>query len=193
MNAEFDLTGIVIKTERLVIREWQLSDLDAFYKYASVPGVGECAGWKHHENKEESLERLNKFIKEKHVFAIAEKETNTVIGSLGVEFYGQEDKLTEFDGYKGREIGFVLNKDYWGRGIMTEAVKALIDYLFNVLDFDFLLCGHYDFNDRSKRVQEKCGFKPYRKLVFTTSMGIQEPGVLSLLINPNKNIKYQGQ
>ena len=41
------------------------------------------------------------------------KENHKVIGSLGIEYYGLEDKLTEFDGYKGREIGYVLSKDYW--------------------------------------------------------------------------------
>ena len=72
---------------------------------------------------------------------------------------------------------------------MPEALKSVIDYLFNHLNLDFLTCGYYDFNSQSKRVQEKCGFKPYRKLVMTTRMGTEEPGVLNLLINPNKNIK----
>ena len=73
---------------------------------------------------------------------------------------------------------------------MPEAVKAVIDYLFNVLDYDFLLCGHFDFNNQSRRVQEKCGFIPYRKLVFDTRLGTKEPGVLCLLKNPNKNITF---
>jgi ribosomal-protein-alanine N-acetyltransferase len=67
-----------------------------------------------------------------------------------------EAALTEFDGYKGREIGYVLSRDYWGNGIMPEAVNAVIEYLFSELDLDFLTCGYYDFNSQSKRVQEKC-------------------------------------
>jgi ribosomal-protein-alanine N-acetyltransferase len=128
------------------------------------------------------------FIKEDKTFAIVLKKNNKVIGSLGVEKYGLEDKLTEFNGYYGREIGYVLSKDYWGKGIMPEAVGAVINYLFNDLNLDFLTCGYYDFNNQSKRVQEKCGFKPYRKLVMDTRLGTKEPGVLNLLINPNKNI-----
>jgi len=188
MNAEFDITGKVITTERLVLREWRLSDLEDFYEYASVPGVGEEAGWHHHENKEKSLEILNRFIEEKHVFAIVYKENNKVIGSLGIEKYGSEDKLTEFNNLIGREIGFVLSKDYWGKGLMTEAVSAVKDYLFNTLNYDFLLCGHFDKNKRSARVQEKNGFIPYRKLVFDTRMNTKEPGILRLITNPNKNI-----
>lgn len=190
MNADFRLNGLNIETDRLLLRPFSESDLDDFYTYASVDGVGEMAGWKHHESKAKSKEILDTFIKEDKVLAIVLKESNKVIGSLGVEKYGLEDKLTEFDGYLGREIGYVLSRDHWGKGIMPEAVKAVIDYLFNDLNLDFLTCGYFDFNSRSKRVQEKCGFKPYRKLVMETSMGTSEHGVLNLLINPNKNVEF---
>ena len=189
MNAKFDVTNIVIETERLILRPWAIDDLDDFFEYASVPGVGERAGWAHHENKEKSLEILERFIEEKKTFAIVYKENNKAIGSLGVEKYGAEEKLSEFFDYQGREIGFVLAKDYWGKGLMPEAVKAVANYLFNKLNYDFLTCGYYDFNNQSKRVQEKVGFKPYRRLNFDTRMGTVEPGVLSLLLNPNKDIK----
>ena len=189
MNADFKINGYVIETQRLILRPFKQSDLKDFYEYASVEGVGEMAGWQHHENIEKSQEILNHFIEEDKTFAIVLKENNKVIGSLGVEKYGMEEALTEFNGYEGREIGYVLSKEHWGKGLMPEAVKSVIDYLFNHLNLDFLTCGYYDFNSQSKRVQEKCGFKPYRKLVMTTRMGTEEPGVLNLLINPNKNIK----
>ena len=191
MNAEFKLNGKIIETERLVLRPFKWDDLDDFFGYASVEGVGEMAGWPHHENKDKSKEILTHFIDEDKTFALVLKETGRVVGSLGVEFYGAEDKLTEFDGYKGREIGYVLAKDQWGKGLMAEAVSAVINHLFDEIDLDFLTCGYYDFNNQSKRVQEKCGFKPYRKLNMETRMGTTEPGVLNLLINPSKNIKFE--
>lgn len=190
MNAEFKLNGLQIETERLILRPFCQSDLADFYAYASVPGVGERAGWKHHESLEESQQILDMFIEEDKTFAIVCKESGKVIGSLGVEKYGLEQKLTEFDGYLGREIGYVLAKDYWGKGLMPEAVSAVINYLFTALDMDFLLCGYYDFNSQSKKVQEKCGFRPYRRLIMDTRMGTKEPGVLSLLKNPNKDIRF---
>ena len=188
MNANFKIGELVIETERLILRPFQQSDLRDFNEYASVPGVGEMAGWKHHETIEKTQEILDLFIKEDKTFAIVFKKNNKVIGSLGVEEYGLEEKLTEFESYYGREIGYVLSKDYWGKGIMPEAVGAVIHDLFNHLNLDFLICGYYDFNNQSKRVQEKCGFKPYRKLVMDTRLGTKEPGVLNLLLNPNKNI-----
>lgn len=190
MNATFRINGLTIETERLLLRPFEPADLYDFNEYASVEGVGEMAGWIHHQSIEKTQEILEHFIAEDKTFAIVLKENSKVIGSLGIEKYGMEEALTEFNGYKGRELGYVLSKEYWGKGIMPEAVGSVIDYLFNDLNFDFLTCGYYDFNNQSKRVQEKCGFKPYRKLVMTTRMGTSEPSTLNLLINPNKNITF---
>ena len=190
MNADFKINGKMIETERLILRPFRETDLDDFYEYASVEGVGEMAGWHHHENKEKTATILKSFIDEDETFAICLKDSGRVVGSLGIEFYTAEDKLTEFDGYKGREIGYVLARDQWGKGLMPEAVQAVINFMFDEIDLDFLLCGYYDKTSQSKRVQEKCGFKPYRRLVFGTRIETREPGVLNLLINPAKNIKF---
>ena len=189
MNATFKINGKVLKTQRLILREFKEEDLTDFYEYASVDGVGEMAGWSHHENIETTKEILNSFIKDNKVFAIVYKENNKVIGSLGVEKYGMEDKLDEFKNLYGREIGYVLSKDYWGKGIMPEAVKCVINYLFDECNLDFIICGYYLFNNQSKKVQEKCGFKPYRSLMMDTKRGTKEKGMLNLLLNPKKNIK----
>lgn len=189
MNAEFAIGGKTLETARLLLRPFRQTDLDDFYAYASVEGVGEMAGWQHHESKEKTQEILDSFIREDKVFALVDKSTGKVIGSLGVEKYEMEDKLTEFDGLLGREIGFVLSREYWGRGLMPEAVKVVTDFLFKHCNLDFLLCGYFNFNVQSKRVQEKCGFKPYRALVMDTSMGTKQAGTLNLLLNPEKDIK----
>ena len=70
MNAKVDVSNIVLKTKRLILRPWKLEDLDDFYEYAKVDGVGQMAGWLPHENKEKSLMILNMFIEEKKTFAI---------------------------------------------------------------------------------------------------------------------------
>lgn len=70
MNAEFKLNAVQIETERLLLRPFCRGDLQDFYAYASVPGVGERAGWKHHESLEESRDILDIFIEEDKTFAI---------------------------------------------------------------------------------------------------------------------------
>ena len=156
MNAYIDISDTVIKTDRLTLRPWKNSDLDDFFEYASVPGVGEAAGWPHHKTKEESENILDMFIREKKTFAI--EYEGKVIGSVGIELY-DENQLPEFADKAGREIGFVLSKDYWGKGLMPEAVSGVIKWLFDEVGLDFIVCGHSPENLRSKRVQEKLGFK----------------------------------
>ncbi|MCL2637405.1 MAG: GNAT family N-acetyltransferase [Oscillospiraceae bacterium] len=150
-----------LETERLILRDWQESDLDDFYEYAKVEGVGEMAGWRHHESKEESKNILDAFIREADNYAIVLKEKNKVIGSLGIHNRIEPDYKAEIQ----REIGYVLSKDYWGNGYVPEAVKAAIKYAFEELNADVLWCGHFLDNTQSQRVIEKCGFKYYKNHV----------------------------
>ena len=186
MNADFDVTGLRIETPRLILRPWQESDLEDFFEYASVPGVGEMAGWPHHESVEASREILNRFIEHKKTFALEYKENGKAIGSLGLELRGDDPHIPE--NLKGREIGYVLSKDYWGRGLMCEAVCAVISYCFGTLHFDFLTCGHFAQNYQSRRVIEKCGFKYFTTVPYTTAMGTKETVLLYMIKRGNNNV-----
>lgn len=176
MTAPIDVTNIRIGTPRLLLRAWRETDLEDFYAYASVPGVGEMAGWRHHESREVSREILERFIAGKRTFALEEKETGRVIGSLGLE----ERDWGELGSLRGREIGYVLSKDCWGQGLMPEAVRAVCDYCFRALHFDYLTCGHFTGNRQSQRVIEKCGFRFWKEISFTTAMGTEEKTKLYL-------------
>lgn len=182
MLAPIDVTDIRIETDRLILRPWCPDDLEDFYAYASVEGVGEMAGWVHHQNREETQGILDSFIAHKKTFALELKETGRVVGSLGIEEYNAR----EFDAPElyGRELGYVLGKDCWGRGLMTEAVRAVIDYCFRCLHYDFLLCGHFTRNGRSRRVIEKTGFSYLKDTEYETRYGTTEPCRLYLLYNP---------
>ena len=168
MNAEIDISKVVLRTERLTLRPWTEGDLDDLYEYASVDGVGQMAGWLPHKSIDESRVILQRFIEGKKTFAL--DLDGKVIGSLGIERY-DEKLLPEFDEKRGREIGYVLSKNYWGRGLMPEAVKEVIRYLFESVNLDFIACGHFTDNLQSMRVQEKCGFKHYRRGKYTTKYG----------------------
>lgn len=178
MNIPIDITQVTLKTDRLVLRPWKLSDIDDFYEYASVDGVGQMAGWAPHKSVEESRVILEKFISGKKVFAL--EHEGKVIGSLGIERYN-EDKFPEFAQLKCREIGYVLSKDYWGRGLMPEAVGEVIRYLFEDLGLDAIFCGHFLKNAQSARVQEKCGFKYYSTMDYQTRMGTVEKTEVNIL------------
>ncbi len=158
MNAPIDISNVVLKTERLLIRPWNEKDLDDFYCYAAVDGVGQMAGWLPHKNKDESKQILDRFIAGRKTFAL--EYEGRVIGSLGIEEYSEE-RFPELEKLKCREIGYVLSKDHWGKGLMPEAVKEVIRYLFEDVGLDVILCGHFLSNHQSAAVQRKCGFRHY--------------------------------
>ena len=183
MNAPVDVTNTRIETDRLILRPWRESDLEDFYEYASVDGVGQMAGWAPHKSMEESKAILGMFIRGGKTLALELKENGKVIGSVGLEELAPDP--VEGESY-GREIGYVLSKDYWGRGLMPEAVKAVIDYCFTQLHFDWLTCGHFLRNNQSRRVVEKCGFRYVKDVIHTTRFNTEEPTKLYVLHNPNK-------
>jgi len=157
MDVTINLTQTALETDRLILRPWQEADLNDFYAYASVPGVGEMAGWKHHESMDVSRDILQSFIAAKDHFALGYQENGKVIGSLGLnQSWANEDP--DFSSFKLKDIGYVLSKDYWGRGLMAEAVKTVIDFCFDELKLDAITSGHAPANLQSKRVLEKCGF-----------------------------------
>ncbi len=158
MNCLIDISNVILNTDRLILRPWRQEDLDDFYEYASVDGVGQMAGWLPHENREESMRILQNFIAGKKTFAL--EYQGKTIGSLGIEKY-DEKRFPEFDDLSCREIGYVLSKDYWGKGLMPEAVNEVLRYLFEEVRADAVFCGHFLENRQSARVQEKCGFHFY--------------------------------
>ena len=186
MNASIDVTNIRIETPRLILRPWEKTDTQDLFEYASVPGVGEMAGWTHHKSMEESASILDMFIEQKKTFAIVLRENNKVIGSLGVENVKEEPEIP--DELLGRELGYVLSKNYWGQGLMPEAVKAVMDYCFTVLGYDYLTCAHFVQNNQSRRVIEKCGFHYIKDLKHETRYGTVEDTKLYICYNPNSEV-----
>ncbi len=180
MNAPIDLTGVCLETDRLVLRTWQPGDLGDLYEYAQVDGVGQMAGWKPHTSIEESRAILSRFIESRDTFALELKETGKVVGSLGIEPLSIP-LPPAYDDMAGRELGYVLGKAQWGRGLMTEAVGRAIAFCFEEAGCRLLLCGHFVENPRSRRVIEKSGFRYLRTGSVTLSDGVPHEELFYLL------------
>lgn len=146
---------MVLETERLILRPWEVADAKELFRYASSPDVGPIAGWPVHTSVENSGEIIKNVLSAPETFAIVWKETNLPIGSIGLKM-GDATDLT--DAQDECEVGYWLGVPYWGRGIMPEAVKEILRHAFEDMGMKKVWCGYYDGNDKSKRVQEKCGF-----------------------------------
>lgn len=144
-----------IETFNLILRPWKESDAQALYKYASDERIGPAAGWPAHKSVEESLEAIRGVLSAPYTYALTLKkdDSDEAIGSIGLV----DCRCPDFE--EEREIGYWLAVPYWGKGLMPEAVEALLDYCFDWLDCQRVWCGHYEGNEKSKRVIEKCGFE----------------------------------
>ena len=177
MIAQVDITGVRLETDRLILRPWTMDDLEDFYEYASIEGLGQMAGWLPHKTIDESRTVLELFLREKKVFAIELKDSGKVIGSFGIEAPDPDPEQELL----GRELGYVLHKSYWGQGLMPEAANRVISWCFEELKLDYLTCSHFDWNMQSSRVIEKTGFRYWGTSPFTTQYGKMETSMNYIL------------
>ncbi len=144
-----------MKTDRIQLRPWLDSDAEALYKYASDPDVGYRAGWPPHQSVEESLEVIRTVFNNATTWAIVLNETGEAIGAMGYMTEWQMN-IPARDGEP--LVGYWVGKPYWNRGICTEALQLMLDYIRKETAFLSLVSSHYVDNPASGRVMEKCGF-----------------------------------
>lgn len=145
-----------LETERLLLRPWRAEDAESLYKYASDDRVGPIAGWHPHKSVADSRQIINDVLSSPGTYAVVLKETNEPVGSIGLMAGGNSNlNLPENEA----EIGYWIGVPYWGQGFIPEATNELIRFAFGKLKLDRLWCGYFDGNEKSKRCQEKCGFK----------------------------------
>lgn len=148
----------VLQTQRLTLRPFEESDAESVYEYAKDPEVGPVAGWPVHTSVENSREIIKTVLMVPETYAICRKGDAEAIGAIGLMVGGQSNiELAADEG----EIGYWLGVPFWGQGMMPEAVRELIRHAFEDLNLKTLYCGYFEGNEKSKRVQEKCGFKHY--------------------------------
>ncbi len=159
MYAPVELNGVRLETERLLLRPLAWEDLPDFYAYCSVPGVGKLAGWPHHESLEDSAEALQLMMEDGKTFALQHKATGRMIGTVGID---ELETPPEIENCRGLIMGYDLNMDYWGQGLMPEAIRAVAAFVFETLGYDYVSAGISPENRQSRRCVEKCGFTFHR-------------------------------
>ncbi|MFT4106585.1 MAG: GNAT family protein [Lacrimispora sp.] len=140
-----------IMTSRLQLRPFTEQDINDVFEYCSQEGIGEMAGWSVHESAVQTQKVLSGWILEGRKLAIVWYESKKVIGHISIDEDSEEGREDT------KELGCVLNRTYQRQGIMTEAINAVLDYLFNHgISYVWACC--FQENLASKGMIEKCGF-----------------------------------
>ena len=146
----------MLKTERLLLRHWEDSDAENLYEYAKDPDVGPIAGWPPHQSVDESRNVIRTVFQGKEAYAICLKTDEKAIGAIELKLNGHTDMTDRDDEC---ELGYWLGKPFWGQGIMPEAVEEILRHAFEEIGMTKVWVGYYEGNSKSKRVQEKAGFR----------------------------------
>jgi ribosomal-protein-alanine N-acetyltransferase len=144
----------VLETERLILRKITLEDVEDMYSYASNEEVSKYVTWNTHRTLSDTKEFvefvLNQYENKKVApWGIEYKENGKFIGTIDFVWWQPN--------HKSAEIGYVISKDYWGKGITTEAAKEVIKFGFEKMDLVRIQARCFVENIGSQRVMEKVG------------------------------------
>ena len=147
---------MILKTQRLILRGWRDEDAPSLFKYASDSRVGPIAGWLPHRDEAYSRAVIRTIFKSRETYAICLAGTvNEPIGSIGLTLDGSPERPL---GPSEAELGYWVGVPFWGKGIATEASGEMLRHAFEDLELEKVFAGYFQGNERSKKVQLKCGF-----------------------------------
>ena len=147
-----DLPTLV--TDRLILRKMTPNDAEAVFTYASDPEVTRYVVWETHRSIEDSKALLD-LVTSKYEsggepeWGIVYKGDHRFVGTCGI---------VSWEPYHARaELGYALSRDYWGRGFVAEAVRAMISFGFKEMNLNRIEARCIAENTASARVMEKAG------------------------------------
>lgn len=143
-------------TERLNLRRFRMEDADpAFRNWMSDPDVTHFLTWDVHRDLDETRRIIGSWVAEYERgsmdWCITLRGSDEPIGSITA--------VREYPDSGYCEIGYCLSQRYWDMGYMTEAIRAIVNYIFDITDYDWVQARYDTENEASGRCLEKCNFK----------------------------------
>lgn len=146
-----------IETERLILRRFTVEDAkDMYENWASDEEVTKYLMWLPHASVEATSALLERWVEgyqedTKYEWCIQYKESGQAIGSIGVAKIVERAELME--------IGYCISRTCWNQGITSEALQAVMKYLFDEVGVNRVEARHDPRNPHSGNVLKKCGMK----------------------------------
>lgn len=144
----------MLETARLRLRPMRPEDAGEMHAYASDPEVARHMLWAAHESLQET-ENFLRFVRERYArgdpagWGLEELASGRFIGTCGIQSWHPE--------HARAELGYVLAREHWSRGLMTEAVAAAVEFGLDRIGFNRLEARCFEGNPASARVLEKVG------------------------------------
>lgn len=178
----FDLFSKIptLTTARLTLRRMKTSDWRDMYEYASQERVTKYLLWEPHKSPEQTQDYLRYLQAQYRAgdfydWAVVTNDERKMIGTCG---------FTSLDfANNSAEVGYVLNPEYWGRGIAAEALRRVIEFGFMELNVHRIEAKYIIGNENSRRVMEKCGmsFEGIRRSSMFIKGEYRDIGVCSVI------------
>ena len=147
-----------IETDRLILRRYVIEDADAMYKnWASDSEVTKFLTWQPHSSVDVSRSIIEDWLKEYsdekyyHWAIVLKDNGNEPIGGISAVQMNEDISMVH--------IGYCLGRAWWRRGIMSEALKAVMDFMFDTVEVNRVESRHDPMNPNSGKVMQKCGMK----------------------------------
>ena len=143
-----------LSTERLLLRRMTMKDAQDVFEYSCDPEVARHVLWsaqKHISEAKDYIRYMTKRYRDDlpSSWGIIDKASGRLVGTIGYMAFSEENASVE--------VGYSLARWLWGKGLMTEALRAVIDYTFDAMDVNRIEAQHEIDNPSSGRVMEKCG------------------------------------
>lgn len=152
----------IIETERLIMRPLIDADFEDFYEYAMDDELSRMYGLPLKKDRERVFKIFSAFLNGGKTYALVYKENQKMTGHLMiVPLELPEEEIEKLGDKKGVTLAFAIAPKYQRKGLIFEALTEVIEELFYKQNVDFIHCGYYEFNEPSKKLQEKLGFQYY--------------------------------
>ena len=170
----------VLKTERLILRPMRMRDAEDLFAYAKDPEVSRHVLWDAHRSIRDSRQFLRAAIRQYRrglpgSFAITLRDSGRMIGTIGFMWINTD--------YKSAEVGYSLSRDYWNKGIMTEALREVIRFGFEDLGLNRIEAQHETDNPASGKVMQKAGmtFEGIHRQASKNNTGVCDIAIYAIL------------
>lgn len=146
----------ILETERLRLRKFTIDDASDMFEYSSEPDVSRYVPWETHRSIEDTNDFLKYILNQYNLgklapWAIEYKQQNKVIGTI--------DFVAWLTTHYRAEIGFILSKKYWGKGLVVEAATKVIEFGFENMELNKIEAPCMVENVQSQRVLQKLGMR----------------------------------